>query len=47
LRPPPTASKEDIARAGLELVRRGVLAEYQAAGRVTENCVERVSADFF
>ncbi|KAJ7834611.1 hypothetical protein B0H13DRAFT_222036 [Mycena leptocephala] len=38
---PPTASKADIARAGLKVIRRDALPAAEKDGRVVENCVER------
>ncbi|KAJ7843392.1 hypothetical protein B0H14DRAFT_2778677 [Mycena olivaceomarginata] len=38
---PPTASKADIARAGLTVLRPAELPEAEKAGRVVSNCVER------
>jgi hypothetical protein len=39
---PPTASKEDIDNSGLEIIRSGVLAEYEKIGRIAPMCVDRV-----
>ncbi|KAN0130201.1 hypothetical protein V8E53_011958, partial [Lactarius tabidus] len=38
---PPTASKEDIDNSGLEIIRSGVLAEYEKIGRIAPMCVDR------
>ncbi|KAN0130209.1 hypothetical protein V8E53_011966 [Lactarius tabidus] len=38
---PPTASKEDIDNSGLEIIRSGVLAEYEKIGRIAPICVDR------
>ncbi|KAJ7186992.1 hypothetical protein C8R46DRAFT_981335 [Mycena filopes] len=38
---PPTASKADIARAGLAIVRRADLAGLESEGKVVNNCVDR------
>jgi hypothetical protein len=39
---PPTASKEDIDNSGLEVIRSGVLTEYEKVGRIAPMCVDRV-----
>ena len=39
---PPTATKEEIERAGLEVVQPTVLAQYEKEGRVASNCIEKV-----
>jgi len=38
---PPTASREDIERSGLEVIRRDKLASYEEGGKVAGNCTER------
>ncbi|KAH9055240.1 hypothetical protein EDB87DRAFT_1341414 [Lactarius vividus] len=38
---PPTATKEDIDNSGLEVIRSGVLAEYEKIGRIAPMCVDR------
>ncbi|KAH9953134.1 hypothetical protein BC827DRAFT_1273804 [Russula dissimulans] len=38
---PQTASKEDIDNSGLELIRVGMLPEYEKSGRVAPMCVDR------
>ncbi|KAJ6516801.1 hypothetical protein C8R47DRAFT_1088388, partial [Mycena vitilis] len=38
---PPTASKAEIARAGLTVLRRDALPDAEKEGRVTASCVER------
>lgn len=39
---PPTASKEDIERSGLEVIQASSLEEYEKTERVASNCTERV-----
>lgn len=43
---PPTATREDIAKSGLEVIRPSDLEQYENDGRVSSNCVERVSPNF-
>ena len=43
---PPTASKEDIDNSGLEVIRSGVLTEYEKVGRIAPMCVDRVRLPF-
>jgi hypothetical protein len=38
---PPTATKEDIDNSGLEIIRSGVLVEYEKIGRIAPMCVDR------
>ncbi|KAG9090713.1 hypothetical protein FRC07_012034, partial [Ceratobasidium sp. 392] len=38
---PPTASREDIAKAGLRVIKGAQVGEYAKDGGVTENCTER------
>ncbi|KAG9086140.1 hypothetical protein FS749_003883, partial [Ceratobasidium sp. UAMH 11750] len=38
---PPTASREDIAKAGLRVIKGAQVEEYAKNGNVTENCTER------
>ncbi|KAG2130669.1 uncharacterized protein EDB93DRAFT_1094780 [Suillus bovinus] len=38
---PPTASKEEIDKSGLEVIRANSLEEYAKDGRVATNCVDR------
>lgn len=40
---PPTVSKEEIEKSGLEICKPAALEEYEKAGRVASNCLERVS----
>ena len=44
---PPTATREDIAKSGLEVIRPSDLEQYEKDGRVSSNCVERVSHNSF
>lgn len=45
---PPVASKEDIEKSGLEIIKSSSLPEYEKLGKVASNTVERVgsSSDF-
>ncbi|TFY73022.1 hypothetical protein EWM64_g10989, partial [Hericium alpestre] len=38
---PPTATKEEIAKSGLEVLHAADLAEYEKDNRVSSNCVDR------
>ncbi|KAF9236459.1 hypothetical protein BU15DRAFT_35415, partial [Melanogaster broomeanus] len=38
---PPTVSKEEIDKSGLELIKASMLEEYEKQGRVASNCVDR------
>ncbi|THH19215.1 hypothetical protein EW146_g1908 [Bondarzewia mesenterica] len=38
---PPTATKEDIAKSGLEVIRQAELETYEKDGRVSSNCIDR------
>ncbi|KAG8214705.1 hypothetical protein J3R82DRAFT_9790 [Butyriboletus roseoflavus] len=38
---PPTVSKEDIDKSGLEIMQASMLAEYEKQGRVASNCIDR------
>lgn len=40
---PPVASKEDIEKSGLEVIKAAQLPEYTKNGRIAENTVDRVS----
>jgi hypothetical protein len=42
----PTASEEDIDNSGLEVIRSGVLTEYEKVGRIAPMCVDRVRLPF-
>jgi hypothetical protein len=42
----PTASKEDIDNSGLEVIRSGVLTEYEKVGRIAPMCVDWVRLTF-
>jgi hypothetical protein len=39
---PPTASKEEIDKSGLEVIKADSLEEYAKDGRVATNCADRV-----
>lgn len=39
---PPTVSKDEIDKSGLEIIKAESLEEYQKDGRVANNCVDRV-----
>jgi len=38
---PPTVSKEEIEKSGLEIIRASMLEEYEKQGRVASNCIDR------
>lgn len=38
---PPTATKEDIEKSGLEIIKPKQLAQFEKAGKISANCVER------
>lgn len=38
---PPTASREDIERSGLEVIQPSSLEEYEKTDRIASNCIER------
>ncbi|KAI5989012.1 hypothetical protein EDD15DRAFT_2285814 [Pisolithus albus] len=38
---PPTASREDIERSGLEVIQSSSLEEYEKMDRIASNCIER------
>jgi hypothetical protein len=40
---PPTVSKEEIEKSGLEIVKPAVLEQYEKDGKVSSNCAEKVS----
>ena len=40
---PPTATKEDIEKSGLEIIKPRQLVQFEKAGKISANCVERVS----
>jgi hypothetical protein len=44
---PPTVSKEDIERSGLEVIKPDVIEQYEHEGRIASNCVERVCFPMF
>ena len=37
-----TASREDIERSGLEVIKRSQLEEYEKSKKISSNCAERV-----
>ena len=39
---PPTVTKEEIDKSGLETIKPAQLAEYEEAGKISSNCTERV-----
>lgn len=39
---PPTVTKEEIEKSGLETIKPAQLAEYEEAGKISSNCTERV-----
>jgi len=38
---PPTVSKEEIEKSGLEIINASMLEEYEKQGRVASNCIDR------
>ena len=40
---PPVATREDIDKSGLQIIKTSDLEEYERQGRVASNCIERVS----
>jgi hypothetical protein len=44
---PPTATREEIDRSGLEVVQPSVLADYEKEGKVASNCTEKVRSISF
>lgn len=39
---PPTVSKDEIEKSGLEIIPASMLKEYEKQGRVASNCIDRV-----
>ncbi len=39
---PPTATRDDIAKSGLQIIKASEVTRYEQEGRVASNCVERV-----
>lgn len=39
---PPTVSKEEIEKSGLEIIQASILEECEKQGRVASNCIDRV-----
>lgn len=40
---PPTATRDDIEKSGLKTFKASALSEYEQTGKVSNNCVDRVS----
>ena len=40
---PPTATREDIEKSGLQIIKPREIPQYAAEGRVAFNCIDRVS----
>lgn len=40
----PTATKEEIEKSGLEIIRIEQLGQYERDGKISSNCIERVRA---
>lgn len=43
---PPTVSKEDIEKSGLEIIKAAQLVQHEKDGKVSSNCLDRVSCPF-
>lgn len=39
---PPTATKEEIEKSGLQVFKASKIGEYEQEGKIAGNCVERV-----
>jgi hypothetical protein len=39
---PPTVSKEDIEKSGLEVIKSSQVAQYEKENKIASNCTERV-----
>lgn len=39
---PPTATREEIEKSGLQIIRASELSRYEEEGKVASNCVDRV-----
>jgi len=39
---PPTVTKEDIEKSGLEIIKATQLAEYERENKISSNCIDRV-----
>jgi hypothetical protein len=40
---PPTTTKEDIEKSGLEVIKASQLSQYESEGKISSNCTDRVS----
>jgi hypothetical protein len=40
---PPTVSKEEIEKSGLEILKPAILEQYEKDGKVSSNCTEKAS----
>lgn len=40
---PPTATREDIDNSGLQIIKASDLSRYEQEGKISSNCVDRVS----
>jgi hypothetical protein len=40
---PPTVSKEEIDKSGLEVIKATAVPQYETDGKISSNCTERVS----
>jgi hypothetical protein len=38
---PPTASKEDIEKSGLQVIKAVLVGQYEREGKITSNCADR------
>jgi hypothetical protein len=43
---PPTATREEIDKSGLQIIKGSELLQYEEEGKVASNCVDRVRAMF-
>ena len=39
---PPTTSKEELEKSGLEIIKPSDLEAYEKEGKISSNCIERV-----
>jgi len=44
---PPTATREDIEKSGLQIIKPREIPQYAAEGRVASNCIDRVRLGLF
>lgn len=42
---PPTASKEEIEKSGLEVIKASTVSQYETEKKISSNCTERVSIE--